>query len=143
MATNDVSLNVVTIAAAQTVPQPAVNAIAGSSGSMENQPQAQLWKPGPGTPSGAGSPDTQLSTDQVKQQVENALKNTGVKAEIEMERGIGMVVRLVDANGKLFMQLPPQAVLDLVEQVESEQAKEASERFGSPTYSGKHIDQVA
>jgi uncharacterized FlaG/YvyC family protein len=137
MATYDISLNVVTAAAAQTTFQPVGIAVADTTNST-GQPQTQS---APGSGSASGS---QQSSAEVEQKIQNALKNTGVKAEIEMEHGMGMIVRLVHADtGQLLVQLPPQAVLDLVAQVTSEMDLEESKRFGSPNYSGQHIDQVA
>jgi uncharacterized FlaG/YvyC family protein len=144
MATNDISLNVVAIAATQTALQPVVNASAGSAGTTAKQPQTQSQSSGNGSSSGGSSSAAQPSNSQVKEQVDNALKNTGVKAEIEMEQGLGMIMRLVTADtGQVLVQLPPQAVLDMVAQIDSEQDQEVSERFGGPNYNGTHIDQVA
>src|SRR5579883_3378929 len=77
-----------------------------------------------GVAAAAPSPATK---EQLQAQLDEALKNSGIKTEIENERSGLVIVRFVQADtGQLILQMPPKGVLDLVaeveKQLESEQA---------------------
>jgi uncharacterized FlaG/YvyC family protein len=97
----------------------------------------------------AETPPPPSSSDRSKlqQRLDDALKNTGVKAEIENERNGGMIVRLVDSStGHILIQFPPQAVLDMVAALERKEGLSPSMDAQSADYtpaSGANIDQLA
>ncbi len=91
---------------------------------------------------------------------DETLKNTGIKAEIQIEKGVGMIVRLVQSDtGKVVVQLPPQGVIELVAEIQQQQdqrmkiaapesvAATADGNAGGepplPSASGALIDQLA
>ncbi len=90
---------------------------------------------------------------------DETLKNTGIKAEIQIEKGVGMIVRLVQSDtGKVVVQLPPQGVIELVAEIQQQQDQRmkiaAPESVAAtadggnaggepPSASGALIDQMA
>jgi hypothetical protein len=64
MATNDITSNVVGIAAVQTAYPPSAPALAGSDGGAASQSQTQLWSPGTGSSSGGSAGGPQNNTQE-------------------------------------------------------------------------------
>jgi uncharacterized FlaG/YvyC family protein len=75
----------------------------------------------PIAPSPASSGQPQVTKEQLQAQLDQALKNSGIKTEIENERSGLVIVRFVQADtGQLILQMPPQGVLDLVADLEKQ-----------------------
>lgn len=73
-------------------------------------------------PSGgpAAVPDKAASA-QLQSQLDDSLKNSGIKAEIENEKSGLVIVRFVQADtGRVILQMPPQGVLDLIAQMDQQ-----------------------
>lgn len=91
---------------------------------QDNTPVALPTVPEPGQAQQA-TPDTptaaQAGSQQLKAQLDESLKNSGIKAEIENEKAGLVIVRFVQADtGRVILQMPPQGVLDLVAQMEKQ-----------------------
>jgi uncharacterized FlaG/YvyC family protein len=68
-----------------------------------------------------------VPTEQLKDHLADALKKTGIKAEIDLGSTGYMVVKYIDPdNQKVQFQLPNQTVLDLVAALNQSQTAEAS-----------------
>jgi len=77
--------------------------------------------------SAVASSTSHATKEQLQAQLDAALKNSGIKTEIENERSGLVIVRFVQADtGQLILQMPPQGVLDLVagleKQIETEES---------------------
>jgi uncharacterized FlaG/YvyC family protein len=71
--------------------------------------------------SAVASSTSPATKEQLQAQLDAALKNSGIKTEIENERSGLVIVRFVQADtGQLILQMPPQGVLDLVADLEKQ-----------------------
>jgi uncharacterized FlaG/YvyC family protein len=113
--------------------------------------QAPVQKAQPAANTNRSSPAPAVSSAslqaKLQQHLDETLKSTGFKAEIENERNGGMILRYVDSKtGQVLIQFPPQAVLDLVASIEIKEGLSPSIDAQSPDFtpeSGAIIDQRA
>lgn len=82
-------------------------------------PEPQTGQAEPTTTPAVNPASPQAASAQLQSQLDESLKNSGIKAEIENEKAGLVVVRFVQAGtGRVILQMPPQGVLDLVAQME-------------------------
>jgi uncharacterized FlaG/YvyC family protein len=113
---NPVNISIDTASIASTIPQ--------APPPFTPQPPV-LPDPGPvsetAAPQTSSSSPAQVTKEQLQAQLDAALKNSGIKTEIENERSGLVIVRFVQADtGQLILQMPPQGVLDLVADLEKQ-----------------------
>ena len=97
---------------------PALPAPVPASPPLPEEPAAA--NPGAPTPT-AGAATAANAQQQLQAQLDQSLKNTGIKAEIENEKSGLVIVRFVQAStGQVILQMPPQGVLDMIAQLDEQ-----------------------